>query len=251
MSQDSSLQRNRDSPDHPHDDDRDRHFDKIASQSAFTHKEGLREELQLPVLHADIEKYDQELHYPGGQGSDRGAADSHLRKPEVTENQCVVDYCIDNQRDHGDIEGYFHRSHTAKRRHQDAGEDEQREGEKNDLHIPGSLLDNCRISGKKSQDPGRKQRTGNREKQSYSQSQFQGQARDFADRGHSSLPVILGGQNNKRITDSDRQLLHQEENLVHCRSAGKSRLRIAAHHDVVDHVDTVSHQVLQSHHDKD
>ena len=126
-----------------------------------------------------------------------------------------VDTGIDDQRDHRDIERNFYRSDTPQSRHQDIGENEQREGEQNDQHVQPSLPDDRLVSCKKAQQLHREQTADKSKEKTASQPQLQRQTRDFAHRGHPSLSVVLGGQDDVSVAHSYGWLLHQKKDLVY------------------------------------
>ena len=59
----------------------------------------------------------------------------------MTEDQRVVDTGVDDQGNDRDIERDPDRSDAAQSRHQHIGENKEREGEQDDLHVHFALLD--------------------------------------------------------------------------------------------------------------
>ena len=80
------------------------------------------------------------------------------------------------------------------------------------------------------------------------QAQFERHPGELADRLRALLSPVLRRENDQRVSDGDRCLLHQKEDLVDCRGAGERGLTVTSQHNVVGHVDTVRHKVLKGDH---
>ena len=72
----------------------------------------------------------------------------------------------------------------------------------------------------------------------------------MTDRFCLTLAPVLGRNRHESIANSQSRLIYQKKDLVYGRRTGKGALAITSQHDIVQHIDTVRHQVLQGDHDK-
>ena len=105
-----------------------------------------------------------------------------------------------------------------------------------------------RIRCKNTEHPVRQDHADPKKDQSAGHAELYGHSGQLADRFCPHLPPVLRGDDDERISNRDRRLLHEEKDLVYSSRTGECRLAVAAEHDIIGHVDTVGHYILQRHH---
>ena len=248
MSEHGRLHGHGDGPEKAGGHDRGRHFAEVGRKRTRARQKVFREQAKPLILKEHIPENDHKFQDPGGECSDAGAPNPHLRKSELPEDQGIVDADVRDQGDDRDIEADIYDLDAPKRRHQDVGQDKEQEGVLNDIQVGAPLGDDRGVCRENAKDLLGEEQADAEKEEPAQKAQLQRHACEFSDRLCALLPPVLGGQNDQRVPDGDRRLLHEKEDLVDGRRAGERGLAVSSQHDIVGHVDTVSHQVLEGDH---